>query len=307
MKVRVGFGLGGVAGASLDRAAFLGIVDACERGGWDSIWFTERVTSRTLDPVVAMAATAARTERLKFGPAVMVLPGRNPVLLAKELAAIDALSGGRMVAAFGLGVAVGSEHQAFAVDRGEAAARADEAVVLMRRLWTEERVTFDGRFFTVRDVGIGPRPAEPIDVWFGGHSDAAARRVGRLGDGWLPSFVTPEEYKAKADLARETAAAAGREIDPEHFGALVGYVPPEPAADPAPVLQALAARRPDVRPDDLAVAGDAALCARLEAFVEQGASKFVVLPLVPPAEWGAELARLRASVAAPVERALTTA
>lgn len=302
MKVRVGFGLGTTACAGLDGETALGIVDACERLGWDSLWVSERVGGDVPDPLALMAAIAGRTRRLKFGPSVLVLPGRNPVLVAKELATIDWLSGGRLVAAFGLGAPFPGERAVFGVARGEAAARTDEAVALIRRLWTEERVTHEGRFYAVRDLTLRPRPVQApcIDIWFGGHSEAAARRTGRLGDGWLPSFIAPAEYKAKADLVRATAAAAGRGVDEEHYGALVAYVPEGHAAEP--VLSAVAARRPGVDPRDVIVAGgDAELRARIEAFVEQGASKFVVVPALPPADWAEELARLRARVAAPLE------
>jgi probable F420-dependent oxidoreductase len=306
VKIRVGLGLGTTASAGLGGEELASIVDACESLGWDSIWFSERLSMDVPDPLAAMAFVAGRTRRLKLGPSVLVLPGRNPVLLAKELATIDQLSGGRLVVAFGLGVRIPSEHNAFLVDPSEAAARTDEAVALIRRLWTEDGVTHDGPFYPVRDVTLRPRPVQQPhpDVWFGGHSHAAARRVGRLGDGWLPSFIAPGEYKSRADLVREVAAEAGREIDEEHFGALVAYVPVEAAADPGPIVDAFAARRPGLSPEEIiAMDGHRDLRARLEAFVEQGASKFVVVPLVPPVDWAAELSELRTAVASPLESA----
>ncbi|MCI0346932.1 MAG: LLM class flavin-dependent oxidoreductase, partial [Chloroflexi bacterium] len=160
MKIRVGLGLSSFSLAGWDRQTFWSIVDACERGGWDSIWFSERVTLDAPDPLVAMSAVAGRTRRLKFGPSVMVLPGRNPVLLAKQLATLDVVSGGRLIAAFGLGVDGGSDRGLFGVDRSEAAARTDEAVRLIRAVWTQERVTFEGRFFQVHDAAVGPKPLQ---------------------------------------------------------------------------------------------------------------------------------------------------
>ena len=239
MKIRVGFGLGTTASAGLTGRDWLAIVDACEELGWDSVWFSERLTFDVPDPMAMMAAVAGRTRRLKFGPSVLVLPGRNPILLAKELATIDQLSGGRLVVAFGLGAPVPSEHEFFFVDRTEAAPRTEEAVALIKRLWTEDAVTHEGRFFPVRQLTLRPRPVQQPhpDVWFGGHSVAALRRTGRLGDGWLPSFVTPQEYKEKADVVRETAADAGREIDEEHFGALVAYVPEGALEKARPIME----------------------------------------------------------------------
>jgi probable F420-dependent oxidoreductase len=304
VKVRVGFGLGTTACAGLEGPEWLSIIDRLEELRWDSVWFSERLSMDVPDPLAMMAAVAARTTRLKFGPSVLVLPGRNPILLAKELATIDQLSGGRVVVAFGLGTPIPSEHEVFFVDRRERAARTDEAVALIKRLWTEDRVTHDGRFYPVGDLTLRPRPVQQPhpDVWFGGHSAPALRRTGRLGDGWLPSFVTPGEYKAKADIVREAAATAGREIDEEHFGALVAYVPVGAAAAAEPIVKPFSARRPDVSPEDvIALDGHRGLRERLEAFVDQGASKFVVVPLVAPQDWRAELAELRAAVAIPLE------
>jgi probable F420-dependent oxidoreductase len=302
MKIRVGLGLG-TFGADLDGDTFWTIVDTCEHGGWDSIWFSERVGGPGPDPLAAMAATAGRTRRLKFGMSVLVVPGRNPVLLAKELATIDALSGGRLIPAFGLGVESASERAIFGVDRSESAARTDEAVALMKRLWSEENVEHHGRFFSVDRLTLRPRPVQKPhpDVWFGGISPPALRRVGRLGEGWLPSFIAVEEYKPKADAVREAAAAAGRSIDEEHYGCLVPYLPAG-IADPAPVLEGVAARRPGIDPRDVIVTeGMDALRARLEGFVDQGASKFVVIPILAPVDWAGELANLREMVAAPLE------
>lgn len=302
MKVRVGFGLGVTAAVGIGGPSLLSIIDACESLGLDSIWFSERVTFDIADPMAAMAAVAARTKRLKFGTSVLVLPGRNPVLLAKELATIDVLSAGRLVVGVGLGAPSPSEHDAFMVDRAEAGERAVEALSLIKRLWTEERVTHKGRFFAVKDLGILPKPVQKPhpDVWFGGHSRAALKRVGALGDGWLPSFITVAEYKAKADVIRRVAGEAGREVDEEHYGALVAYVPNAGGFDPAPVLSAVAARRPGVAPQDVVVT-DGRLRERLEDFIEQGASKFVVVPVVPPPDWEAELARIRRDIAGTLE------
>ena len=112
--------------------------------GFDSVWVSERAGGATLDPMVAMAYAAGRTERLKFGPAVMVLPGRNPVLCAKALASLDRISTGRALPAFGLGIADNAEQQAFGVKRSERAAWFDEALPLIRRLWTEDVVDHHG-------------------------------------------------------------------------------------------------------------------------------------------------------------------
>jgi probable F420-dependent oxidoreductase len=304
MKVKIGFGLGTTAGSGLDGASFWSIIDACESLGWDSIWFSERASGGTLGPIASLAAVAGRTRRLKFGTSVMVLPGRNPVLLAKELATIDLLSNGRLVTAFGLGVEDAREQRVFAVDRAEAAGRTEEAVALITRLWTEEEVTHRGRFFEVQELRLQPRPHQRPhpDIWFGGHSRAALRRTAELGTGWLPSIVTPQEYRQKADTIRELADKAGRRIDEEHFGALVAYLEAAHADVARPFLQAVAARRPGVAIETLVVFGsDGELRDRIEAFISAGASKFVLVPLAAPQRWADELARLHGAVVRPLE------
>lgn len=302
MKIRVGFGMGVGAATGAGREAFWTVVDSCESLGFDSIWFSERVTGSIPDPLAAMAAVAGRTKRLKFGPSVMILPGRNPVFLAKELATIDVLSEGRLILAFGLGSEAPGEHGALMVERSEAAGRTAEAVTLMKKLWTEESVAFHGNYFSIDGVSIGLKPVqEPHpDVWFGGRSKAAARRVGRYGEGWLPSFVTVDEYPALAGVVRSFAAEAGREIDEEHFGALVAYVPD--GRDPEALRSAVAARRPGADPADVLVLGGLKeLRARVEAFMDKGASKFVVVPATAPPDWKEELGRIHQVIVEPLE------
>ena len=191
-----------------------------------------------------MAFAAGRTTRLKLGMSVMVLPGRNPVVVAKELATLDRLSGGRLLPAFGLGVADPHEQQAFGVERGERAGWFDEALAVIRACWTEDRVTHDGTRFHYDGLRVEPKPHQsPPDVWLGGIAPSELRRVGRLADGWLPSFITPEDAAAGRAVIEQVASEHDREIEDEHFGALVPYT-----LDGVPdaTLAALAARRPDL-------------------------------------------------------------
>src|SRR5690606_40248435 len=116
MKSRIGVGLG-VRTRTTDPVRFNGLVDDLGGLGFDSLWVSDRLSGESLDPVVAMTAAAARSTRLKFGMSVMVLPGRNPAVVAKQLASLDRLSGGRVLPAFGLGAANAVEHQAFGVRR----------------------------------------------------------------------------------------------------------------------------------------------------------------------------------------------
>src|SRR5262245_28557492 len=194
-----------------------------EAHGFDSLWLSERISGPAPDPVVALTYVAAITERIKLGTSVSVLPGRNPALLAKEWATLDVLSGGRALPAFGLGVVHPVEQQAFGVERTERAAIFDEALPLLRRLWTEDAVDHDGAYFHYEGMQVLPKPAHPLDVWLGGRAPSELRRIGRLADGWLASFTTPEQCKAARVTIEDAADAAGRAIDPEHFGVMVLY------------------------------------------------------------------------------------
>ena len=142
MKVRIGYGFG--VRTRLNDGGFATVVDTLERLRFDSLWLSERLAGEAPDPLVAMAFAAGRTTRLKFGMSVMVLPGRNPVVLAKELATLDRLSNGRLLPAFGLGVADPVEQQAFGVQRGERAAWFDESMAVLRAAWTGEPFTHHG-------------------------------------------------------------------------------------------------------------------------------------------------------------------
>lgn len=293
MKIRIGVGLGTHTLANT-QDTFLPYVRDVERLGFDSLWLSERLTGDAPDPLVALAVAAGATTALKLGTGVLVLPGRNPVVLAKEMASLDRLSGGRFLPAVGLGAPTPVEHRAFGIERKERAAWFDEALPLIRRLWSEDDVHHSGERFDVRGVTIRPRPVQdPIEVWLGGQSRSELRRCGRLGDGWLPSFCTVDDVASGWAVVTEAAAEAGRSIDPEHLGALVAY-----ARGPIPerVGALLAARRPDLDPSDVIPVGMDALRARLEAFTEVGASKFVVLPLEEPADWTAELEEVAATV-----------
>lgn len=298
MKVRIGFGLG--TQGLRDDATFAGFVDDLERLGFDSLWLSERITGAAPDPVVGLAFAAGRTTRLKLGTSVLVLPGRNPVVLAKELATLDRLSNGRLLPAFGLGVADPAEQQGFGVERGERAAWFEEALPLIRRLWSEDSVDHVGPRFTYQHLTVRPRPVQsPPDVWLGGIAPSELRRVGRLSDGWLPSFCTPADAAAGRAVVEEAAAAAGRTIDPEHFGALVLYAR---SSVPERLAAAIAARRPGVDPAELVPVGLPAVCDTLERFVEAGFSKFVLLAAQEPASWTDELEEL-ARVVLPLQRA----
>jgi probable F420-dependent oxidoreductase len=279
MKVRIGVGLG--TRTRLHGPEFGDVVDSIERLGFDSLWLSERIGTDAPDPVVAMSYAAGRTTRLKFGMSVLVLPGRNPVVLAKELATLAVMSGGRLLPAFGLGVADPREHQAFGVERGERARWFDEALAVMRSCWFDDVVDHDGERFHYEGLQVRPQPAR-LDVWLGGIAPSELRRVGRLADGWLPSFTTPADAAAGRAVIEQVAAEHDRSIEDDHFGVLIPYT-----LDDVPdvLLAQLARRRPDLDdPAELVPVGWDALTDTIKRFVDVGTTKFVVLPVNEPSD-----------------------
>ena len=294
-KIRIGFGLG--TRSEVRNPQELGeLAENLEQLNFDSIWFSERVAGSSLDPLVLMSWIAGRTQKLKFGPSIMVLPGRNPVILAKSLASLDVISQGRLLPAFGLGAADTAEHLAFGVERQDRSPWFNEALPLMRRLWEEDRVTHAGQRFFLENVRVLPKPIqEPLEIWLGGLAPSELRRVGRLGDGWLPSFCTPEDVSAGIPIIDKHAAEAGRPIiDREHFGALIIYT--HDATMPEQIKRAVENRRPDINPNQIIVQGHQGLKARVKEFTEAGASKFILVPYIEPENWKVELEKLAEAV-----------
>lgn len=285
MKVRIGYGLGTRASSDPDR--FAALVTSLEHLRFDSLWLSERVTGDCPDPVVGLAVAAGLTTKIKLGFSVLVLPGRNPMLLAKELATLDRLSRGRLLPAFGLGAVDPGEHQAFGVERGDRSKLFNEALPLLRRFWAGETVDHDGPSHRYEGAFVRPLPVQdPLEIWLGGIAPSELRRCGRLGDGWLPSFCTPEDVQDGIVAIEAHAAEADRKIDPEHFGALLPY-----CEGPIPdiVAAGIAKRRPGIDPTRVIASGLAGLRTMITEHIEVGGSKFVVIPLVEPDDWDAHL------------------
>ena len=278
--IAVGLGLAEFPFASM--AGFWRWVDLCEQGGVDSLWQTDRLVSREpiLECMAAMAAIAGRTRRLKFGMNVVSLAMRDPVLLAKQCATIDALSEGRLLPGFGIGSPLAPEWQALHLDARERGRRTDEALEVIRLLWTGERVDFAGRHFRLSGASIAPKPAQAeLPMWIGGASEAAIRRTARSGTGWKGGPETPAEVADVVARIRAALAGTGRRIEEDHYGAAFTYR--FGAADEPGVARMMEAyrRRTGRDPAERFVTGDAdAILARIATHVEAGASKFILRP-----------------------------
>ncbi len=308
IKYRIGVMPGPWPTATDGADFFWRFVDTCEKSDIDSLWFSERLSSPlpVLEPMTTMATVAARTRRLKFGPSVLITPFRAPVLMARELAMIDYLSGGRMLPAVGIGVEQEREFKAAGVPFRERGRRTDEAIGIMRRCWAEDEVTFAGEFWQLDRVTVLPKPVQqPFPVWIGGNSEAAMRRAGRLGDGWIPSFIAPEPFRVGVEKTQAFAAEAGREVEHDHFGSLIYFcldrdretarqlaLPfvPRNRVDDATLEKCTAFGPPDL------------LLERLEQYIASGGSKFIVRPMCPPDHLLEQLGRLDADVIPTIHR-----
>ncbi len=187
--------------------------NAATRPGWSGAY---RHTDQFHEPFVLFGYLAGVTERIELVTGVIILPQRQTALVAKQTAAVDVLSGGRLR----LGIGVGwnaVEYEALGENFGDRGVRSEEQIELMRRLWTEELVTFEGRWHKVTDAGINPLPVQrPIPVWFGGRAPQTISRIARMGDGWFPLFPPDDEGRALIEDMREQTSAAGR--DPDSIG-----------------------------------------------------------------------------------------
>jgi probable F420-dependent oxidoreductase len=276
VRVKIRFGVG--LGADTGPGELSGIVDQLEEAGVDSLWFSELVYSKAVDPFVGMAYALARTTRLKVGTSVAVLPGRHPVLVAKQLASLAGLAPKRVLPVFGLRSALPVEREIFVVPDGRRAAVFDESLRLLRSVLEHDDVAFAGDYFEVSSAGVGSRPARPLDIWLGGSAPAAFRRIGQLGDGWLGSFLTADEARRGREAIQTAAAEAGREIEADHFGINLAV---SDGRLPDVVAAAAKKRRPDVDPADLMAAGWPQLHRQLDAYIAAGLTKFVIRPVGP--------------------------
>jgi probable F420-dependent oxidoreductase len=186
-----------------------------EELGYDSVWTSEHIFFHfpTFDALTILAAVAATTDRIRLGTAVLLLPLRPAALAAKEITSVDVISGGRLTLGIGVGGEYPKEFQAVGVPVNQRGARTDEAIQLLRKLWTEDNVSFEGRFTKLDGVTLQPKPAQPggPPLWIAGRSQAAIRRAGRHGDGYLPYLFSPERFRDSLAQVRQVAEEAGRD------------------------------------------------------------------------------------------------
>src|SRR6185312_10322593 len=279
-NIAVGVGLMEFPFSSTD--GFWRWVDLCESGGIDSIWQTDRIVSRQpiLECMTALAAIAGRTRRIKFGVNVVSLALRDPVLLAKQCATIDVLSQGRLLPGFGIGSPQGPEWQAMHIDTKTRGRKTDEALEIIARLWREDSVDFEGRHNHLTSASISPKPVQPdLPIWIGGSSEAAVRRTARYGTGWQAGAETAEAVGEVIAAIRRAAREAGRPIDDDHYGAAFAFRFGS-ADDPgvARIMAQYKARTGRDGRDHFAIGDAGTIVERLAAYIDAGASKFILRP-----------------------------
>jgi len=283
MKVRFAVGPGGGAQDGVQLSSF---ADALEVSGFDGVWLSDVPLAPVLDPLLALALIAGRTSRLRLGANVVPL-GRNPFLLAKELAQLDRLCEGRLLLSFVPGLDHRGEREVLGVDGAGRGAVLEEVLELLRRWWDGEEVEHDSARWSFPAVAAAARPVqEPLEVWLGGRGPKALERVGRVADGWLGAAVTPEEARVARERIQQSAGRAAREVDPEHFGLSIPYARTEP--DPA-LLRSVLTRRPDIDPLALVPVGSQALRELILRHIDAGLSKFVVRPAAAVTSWRDEV------------------
>jgi probable F420-dependent oxidoreductase len=294
------FGAGLVSGTTLCHWA-----EEIERLGFDILLYRDHVLwhSPVLDPFTALAAFASRTTRIRLGTGVLLLPLRNPTLVAKAIASLDYFSSGRAILGVGLGGEFRPEYEACGVPLRERGRRANEAIRAIKALWTESPTTFTGSFYRLAGVVMEPRPLQQPHppIWVGGRSDAALARAGKLGDGWLAYFVTPERFRTSLHQALQHRQQSGGSTTAFTAG-LVLYVCLAPSYEAARRMAAQYLATEYNQPfahlvEKYCALGSVSECAATIArFVEAGVQHLNLIPIGPPATVIEQLRQLSAEL-----------
>jgi probable F420-dependent oxidoreductase len=300
------FGLAiGAFSAGVPGARELGaLARGAEAAGFDSIQVGDHIQwyAPILEATTVLATFAAATEKIRVASDVIILPLRDPVLMAKTVASLDVLSGGRLIFGVGVGGENPLEYEAMRIPLAERGARANEGLEIVRGLLEHERFSYAGRHYTIRDVAIAPRPVQPrVPIWVGGSSDAALRRAARHGDGWIAAFASERKVARQWEALQQMLAAEGRSPDGFTLGAfLFVNVDADAArarAKAAGYLDRVYRLPPEII-DRFGAAGPLDLCVeRIRTFLDAGVDYMVLSPVCGYGEWPGQLAALGEIVA----------
>src|SRR6202050_3069486 len=211
---RIRFGAGIAAG---NREAAIEAINSLAAWGYDIIWMPDHVafTGPVSDPFTQLTYFSALQPNLTYGTGVYLLPLRNPVTVAKVVATVDRLLGaGHFIFGIGVGGEFPPEYEACGVPINERGGRATEAIQVMKRLWSGDRVEHRGKYFSFGEISMQPRPKTPggPPVWIGGRAEGPLKRAARNGDGWMPYVVTPKRFADGLDFIGKEAKRAGRKL-----------------------------------------------------------------------------------------------
>jgi len=268
-----------------DPDEFASFIDGLESRRFDTVWLSDTPMAPVIEPKLALAVAGARTTRLKLGTNVVV-PGQNPLLLAKELAHLDRLTSGRLLLAFMPGIGSPRERAALGVTGIDRTKRVQRTIELCRAWWAGEAVTDQLGDWTYDAITVGPPPVQdPLEIWLGGNGPRALQLTGTHSDGWLGSRATPAEAQSHMATIQAAAAEAGRFIDHDHFGISIPYS--RVAVDDRVVARLL--EKTDAAQADILPVGADELTALLQRHLDAGLSKFVLRPMSTPEGWDSEL------------------
>ena len=271
--------------------------DTTVQMGFDAIWVPDTLITRehALDWTPVVGAFVEHTEEIMLGTCVVVVPLRYPAILAKQVATIDYMSGGRFVLGVGAGPRANRNLEAAGVDPRERGARTDEALQIMKGLWSDEPFTHHGRFYDFEDMYMEPKPVQRPGppIWVGGHSEGALRRVGRFGDGFMPTSLTPAVYQRAVMKIERHCEEFGR--DPAnvtralHLCFRVGENEEEASAQASEDMTNRMGRRVKILPHESAL-GTVDDCLRsIERFLSCGIEHIAVNPICKRPEYMAQM------------------
>ena len=316
VKIGVGFGLFRLG--LPEPETILDVATRAEEWGLDSFWLSDHLMapSPELDVVATLSLLASRTSRIKLGPSVFLLNLRHPLIAAKAFATLDYLSRGRMVMAVGTGANLG-DYAVCGIPAEGRGRRLDEGIQILRKVWSEQKASFHGKFFNFDNVTIEPRPVRrtnndsgTIDIWVGGRSDAALKRTARLADGYFASFQSPDEFRRNMATIHNYAAQFDRANARIESGLILfcrlAATRERAQEEMRPMLaamgrggEAFVQRAVYGSPDDI--------IRTLQEYVDAGLDKFVLWPVVEPGAWAGQMELIGREIATHYARAAKAA
>ena len=277
----------------------------CEAWGYESFWLADHALKTRLDPLPTLSAVAQATQRIRVGTAVMVLPYRAPYLTAKAAVTVDVLSKGRLMLGLGIGDMF-HEFEALEIDRKIRGSISDERLEIIRRLFTEDGVSFNGQFHQFDNVTLLPKPVQSphIPIWLGGHWDngfapGVTRRTGRFGDGFIPTYTPVEGYRQAQSAIVRHAEAKGRDSNCIEWGVMLWTYIGDGKSARQQGIDAMK-KRMAIAEVDLSQGtciGCASQCIEsIERYAEVGVTRFLLSVVSPPAEMAGQYQRLAEEV-----------